>query len=174
MKLASFEAIVAALEDAGVRYLVAGGLAVNAHGYSRMTHDVDLVIQLNRENIIPAFRAMANLGYRPMVPITPEQFANAELRQKWITEKGMTVLNFHSDLHRLTPVDIFVTEPFDFDKEYNSALLGEVSRSLFVRFVSIPTLIAMKKVANRPLDAVDIQHLRWIQEELGKGVHEPR
>lgn len=33
MKLASIEAIVRALESAGVRYLVAGGVAVNAHGY---------------------------------------------------------------------------------------------------------------------------------------------
>ena len=43
MKLATFDAIVAALDGAGVRYLVAGGLAVNAHGYLRMTNDVDLV-----------------------------------------------------------------------------------------------------------------------------------
>ena len=37
MKLAAFEAIAAALRDARVRYLVAGGLAVNAHGYVRLT-----------------------------------------------------------------------------------------------------------------------------------------
>jgi len=45
MKLASFEAIARALDDAGVRYLVAGGLAVNAHGYLRFTKDVDIVVQ---------------------------------------------------------------------------------------------------------------------------------
>jgi hypothetical protein len=45
MKLASFEALTAALADAGVRYLVAGGLAVNAHGYQRFTKDVGVVIQ---------------------------------------------------------------------------------------------------------------------------------
>ena len=44
MKLASYEAVIAALNDAGVRYLVAGGLAVNAHGYLRFTHDLDLVV----------------------------------------------------------------------------------------------------------------------------------
>ncbi len=37
MKLTSFEALVAALESAGVRYLIAGGLAVVAHGYARFT-----------------------------------------------------------------------------------------------------------------------------------------
>ena len=40
MKLTSFEALAAALESAGVRYLVAGGLAVGAHGYLRFTKDV--------------------------------------------------------------------------------------------------------------------------------------
>lgn len=173
MKLASFEAIVAALEDAGVRYLVAGGLAVNAHGYSRVTFDVDLVVQLDRGNVVPTFRALATLGYRPMVPVTAEQFADSKVRQTWIEGKGMKVLNFKSELHALTAVDVFVTEPFDFEEEYNSALIGEVSRGLFVRFVSLPTLIAMKKAANRPLDLVDIQHLLWVQEELGKGIHEP-
>ena len=39
MKLASFEALVAALEAARVRYLVAGGLAVSAHGCLRYTRD---------------------------------------------------------------------------------------------------------------------------------------
>jgi len=34
-----------------------------------------------------------------------------------------------------------------------------------VRFVSLPTLIAMKEAANRPRDIDDVQHLRWIQLE---------
>lgn len=69
MKLASFEALVAALEDAGVRYLVAGGLAMNAHGYLRFARDVDLVIQLVPDTIEAAFRALSTLDYRPVVPI---------------------------------------------------------------------------------------------------------
>lgn len=40
MKLGSFDTLVRALDGAGVRYLVAGGLAVNAHGYLRFTRDV--------------------------------------------------------------------------------------------------------------------------------------
>ena len=105
MKLASFEAIVRALEKAGVRYLVVGGLAVNAHGYLRFTKDVDFVVQLIPDNIERAFAALGALGYRPTVPIMAEQFADAALRESWIRDKGMRVLLFWSDAHRETPID---------------------------------------------------------------------
>src|SRR2546426_9533672 len=39
-------------------------VAVNAHGYLRFTRDVDLVIQLDPDNVIAAFRAMEGIGYR--------------------------------------------------------------------------------------------------------------
>jgi predicted nucleotidyltransferase len=165
MKLAAFEAVAAALQDAGVRYLVAGGIAVNAHGYLRLTYDVDLVIQLKPDNIQPAFKALAGLSYRPTVPVTAEQFADATQRAQWIREKGMQVLNFHSDRHRPFTVDVFVSEPFDFDAEYQAAMRGELAPGLTVRFVTIPTLIAMKQLANRPRDLDDIEHLRLIMEE---------
>ena len=165
MRVASFEAIAAALRDGGVRYLVAGGLAVNAHGYLRLTYDVDLVIQLIPENIRLAFAALAGLGYRPSVPVTSEQFADPAQRAMWIREKGMQVLNFQSDLHRLVPVDVFIAEPFDFAREFEAAMQGELVPGLIVRFVSIPALIAMKQLANRPRDLDDVEHLRWILEE---------
>ena len=159
MKLASFEAVIRAFEQAGVRYLVAGGLAVNAHGLLRFTKDVDLVVQLLPENVERAFRALGKLGYRPMVPITAAQFADAHQRETWIREKGMQVLQFWSDAHRETPVDLFVTEPFAFDQEYERALIKPLGPTA-VRFVTIPTLIRMKEIAGRPQDRIDIEHLR--------------
>ncbi len=77
MRLASFEALVKALDSAKVRYLVAGGLAVNAYGYLRFTKDVDFVIQLSAANVETAFAAMLTAGYRPSVPITAEQFSQS-------------------------------------------------------------------------------------------------
>jgi hypothetical protein len=47
MKLGSVDVLVRALDSAGVRYLVAGGLAVNAHGYLRFTRDIDIVLHLS-------------------------------------------------------------------------------------------------------------------------------
>ncbi|MEX2517323.1 MAG: hypothetical protein WD572_10535 [Gammaproteobacteria bacterium] len=146
MKLDSFTALVSALEDAEVRYLIVGGLAVNAHGYSRFTKDVDCVIQLVPENIQRTFAALKTLEYKPLLPITAKQFADTSLRNSWIREKNMQVLQFWSDKHQATPVDIFVDEPFVFENEYNNALIKPLFGKLSVRFVTIETLIAMKKL----------------------------
>jgi len=160
MKLKSVEAIVEVLNGAKVRYLVVGGLAVIAHGYLRFTKDVDFVVQLRPDNIKRAFGALAALGYRPLVPITGEQFADASNRERWIREKGMMVLQLWSDHHRETPIDVFVTEPFDFDTEYEGALRKSLFGRFEVRVVSISTLIDMKVAAGRPEDVIDVEHLR--------------
>jgi len=167
MKLASFEAIVRALNDVKVRYLVAGGLAVNAHGYLRFTKDVDFVLHLVPDNIQRAFSALGSLGYRPSVPITAEQFADAELRQGWIREKNMTVLQLWSDNHFETPIDLFVSEPFSFSEEYDRALIKPLYEDIDVHFVSIPTLIEMKQAAGREQDRIDIEHLQMRLDDNG-------
>jgi len=164
MKLAAFETVAKTLHAAQVRYLVAGGLAVNAHGYVRLTMDIDLVIALDAGNIRQAFRALAEISYRPSVPIDAEAFAQPEQRKRWRDEKGMQVLNFHSDAFPGTSVDVFVYEPFDFVHEYDIALRGELLPGITARFVSVPTLIRMKQAAGRPRDLDDIQHLEWLQE----------
>jgi hypothetical protein len=159
VRLFSFESLVAALHAAGVRYLIAGGLAVNAHGYLRFTKDVDFVVQLVPENIERAFAALASLGYRPSVPVTSAQFADDTLRETWIRDKGMQVLQFWSETHRETPIDMFVREPFDFDEEYERALVKPLG-SIDVRFLSIAALVRMKEAAGRPQDRIDIDFLR--------------
>ncbi len=165
MRLAAFEEVTQALNAAGVSFLVAGGLAVNAHGYLRLTADIDLVIALDPANIHTAFEALAGIGYRPSVPIRVEQFADAGQRERWRNEKGMQVLNFFSDQHPETSVDLFVYEPFDFAAEYQAAFAADLRPGLPVRFVSISTLIRMKEAAGRPRDQDDIQHLRWLLED---------
>ena len=166
MRLSSFDALVSALQEANVRYLIAGGLAVNAHGYLRFTRDVDVVVRLHPDNIARAFAALGTLGYRPVVPVSAAQFADAPTRDAWIREKGMQVLQFWSDAHRETPVDMFVQEPFDFEDEYRSSLVKPLGRTE-VRFVTIPTLIRMKEAANRPQDRIDIEYLRKRLEDRG-------
>ena len=159
MEIRSIEKIVRALQEASVRYLVVGGLAVNAHGYSRMTRDIDLVIQLEPSNTQRGLEALLQAGYRLMIPESPEAFADPAKREKWRTEKGMIVLKLWSDEHRRTPVDVFVYEPFDFDREYDSAVWVEISPGLRAPIVSLPALLQMKREAGRPRDLEDINEL---------------
>jgi hypothetical protein len=165
VRLASVEALVNALNAAGVRFLVAGGLAVNAHGYLRFTKDADLVLDLEPVNVHRAFEALARLGYRPLVPVTAGSFADPALREQWIREKGMRVLQFWSDNHSETPVDAFVQEPFPFEEEYARALVKELAGAGPVRFVSLRTLIRMKEEAGRPEDRIDVEYLRMRLED---------
>ncbi len=159
MRKADFELIAQALNEAGTHFIVVGGIAVIEHGYGRNTHDVDLVIQLQPESVLTAFAALEQAGYTPRVPITPAQFASSELRRQLIEEKQMKVLNFWSDAHQATPLDVFVSEPFDFAKEYDRAIVREVRPGLTVRIVCLATLLQMKKNAGRPQDLADVDEL---------------
>lgn len=165
MKASSIEAIVTALNSAEAPYLVVGDLAVNAHGYGRATFDIDLVVDLSSGNVNALFEALGDLGYEPIVPVTATSFGDRATRDRWIEEKGMVVLQFHSDLHRETRVDVFAREPFDFPSEHEHALIEEIRPGLPVHFVALNTLITMKNSAGRAKDRDDIQNL----EMLGSG-----
>jgi hypothetical protein len=165
MKAASFELIVQALHDANVRYLTVGGIAVIAHGYVRLTVDVDLLIQLEPANIIAALRALERLGYRPTIPVTPEQFADGTLRQQWIAEKQMKVLKLYSEGHRETTIDVFVSDPLGFDAAYDRAVFHKLTDKLNVPICGYQDLVELKLLASRPKDLDDLDRLRKVRGE---------
>ena len=159
MEVRSIETVVKALNAAKVQYIIVGGVAVVAHGYERFTRDLDLVIGLERENITRGLKTLIGIGYKPRIPVTPEQFADPALRKEWRHDKNMVVLQLWSDEHKRTPIDVFVYEPFDFEKEFaravRQAVLGNVTAPVLHR----ETLIALKKSAGRSQDLADIEKL---------------
>jgi hypothetical protein len=70
MKL-DYKEIFNGLNQAGIDYLVVGGLAVNFHGIPRMTYDQDLMHLLEPENILKMVNQVAHWGYRPRAPVDP-------------------------------------------------------------------------------------------------------
>lgn len=166
MDRSSLETVIGALNAASVRYLIAGGLAVIAHGYLRLTKDLDLVLSLDPENARLGVTTLAALGYRPSVPVTLEDFADAGKRAEWARAKGATVLGLYSDSHRTLPIDLFIAEPFDFARAHREALREEVAPGHIAWFVSFDDLVAMKRVAGRPQDLADIHQLDEIRARL--------
>lgn len=152
--------MVKALNESSVEYLVVGGLAVNAWNFVRPTKDVDLVIRLRQDNLERALSALTKIGYRPFQPVTAQEMADPETRRIWRETKGMLVLKMWSDAHRDTPLDVFIEEPFDFNREYARAKPHELAAGLEVRVVTLGTLLKMKEQAGRPHDLEDIRMLR--------------
>jgi hypothetical protein len=159
MKVASLEAIFRALQEAEARYLVVGGIAVIAHGYVRLTKDLDLVLDLSTEALKRSLTVLEGLGYRPINPVPILDFADPDLRRDWAENRNMTVFNLVSDRFPDVAIDIFAKEPFQFDAEYARAETKEVAPQIWARVVSIPALIELKKVANRDQDRIDIGKL---------------
>jgi len=169
MERHSVEAIVRALNQAEVRYLIVGGLAVVAHGYVRFTADIDIVLDPEEAAMRRAVAALGTLGYRPRAPVPFEEFADAARRALWASEKGLTVFSAYSPEHAATEVDLFVETPFDFDRAYAGARSLEVAPGLVATFVGVADLIEMKRRAGRPQDLQDVENLRSLSDPGSNG-----
>jgi predicted nucleotidyltransferase len=164
MEKHSIESIVRSLNDHQVKYLIAGGLAVVAHGYVRFTSDIDLVLAMNRQNLTDAVAAFKALNYQPRAPVAFEQFADPECRRQWIEQKGITVFSLFSPDHPATEVDLFVDPPLAFADAYSRAMLLEVAPGIVASFCSLDDLIDLKSKADRPRDLDDIEQLQKLRE----------
>ena len=162
METSSVAAVFRALNDAGVRYVVVGGLAVLAHGILRATNDIDIVLGLEEDNVARATEALSALGFQPLVPVPLADLGRAERRRAWIEEKDAKVFHLFSDRHRTARVDIFLEEPFDLDEILGRALREEVAPGVVVPFIGLDDLVAMKLEAGRPQDLVDAEKLRRV------------
>ena len=150
-----------ALNAAGIRYVVVGGLATVLHGHARLTADVDFILDLEEEPAKKAIRALTAYGLRPRVPVDPEDFANQEIRRGWIRDKGMQVFSFFKADNPLLSVDVFVDHPIEFEGLYERSKTCDIG-SCSVRIASIRDLIHLKRLADRPRDREDIAQLQEI------------
>ena len=165
VKIKSLEDIFRTLQEAKARYLVVGGLAVIAHGYVRLTKDLDLVLDLSAEALPRALAALESLGYRPMIPVPLLDFANPDLRHDWTENRNMKVFNLVSDRYPDVVIDVFPKEPFAFEVEYARGEPKEVAPDVIAFVVSVSTLITLKEEADRERDRTDIDKLRKLYPE---------
>jgi predicted nucleotidyltransferase len=152
------ERVLAALEQAGVRYLIVGGVAVVLHGYLRTTLDLDLVLQLDPENLNRAMGAFDALGFRPQAPVPLSSFADPKNRESWARERNMTVFSLWNPDYLGLAVDLFVQEPFDFDAVYGRAVRVSLD-GVEATVLSRDDLVTMKRATGRPRDLEDIEAL---------------
>jgi predicted nucleotidyltransferase len=160
--------VLQSLNSAGVRFVVVGGVAVVLHGHPRFTADLDLIVDLEERAALAAIDALAGLGLQPRAPVDARMFANPETRRGWVEQKGMRVFTMWDPADPLREVDLFVDHPIPFDELWSRAELITLSFGA-VRVASIPDLIALKRLAGRPEDHLDIEALEAIEQERRRG-----
>jgi len=146
------------LENRQIKYLVAGGFAVNFHQVQRATVDLDLILHLEKDNILAFVKLMQELGLAPRLPVNAADFANPQMREKWINEKHMMVFSFFKSDNPFETIDLFVKEPAPFDELWARRFEAKAF-GLKIRVVGKADLIAMKKDTGREKDEFDIRQL---------------
>ncbi len=157
-------AIFRALNEAGVRYAVAGGTAVNLHGIPRMTYDIDLVLALEDKNLAAFVSLVEGWGFSPKIPVRISDLAVGEIRRGWIRDKNMKALNLVNERWAVSEIDVLVDPPVPIEEILARAKTFVLS-GVRVPAVEIDDLIAMKRDTGRAQDAADIRHLERIKEE---------
>ena len=155
--------VLEALSKNKIKYLVGGGLAVILHGAERFTHDIDIIISMNEENILTFNKVLKKLDYIPRVPVNPDDLANKDQVIKWINEKNMKVFSFFNKHDNLKVIDLLINHSLDFDKSYKERVVKKV-KDCEINLLSIDDLIRMKELAGRDKDKFDILELKKVKK----------
>lgn len=157
-----YDKVIRALNKNKVKYAVAGGVAVVLYGYTRLTLDLDLIVELSEKNLDKFFDTLYDLGYKPKVPVTKDEFKSKKKRQEWIRKKRMVVFSFFHLKDHLKLIDMFVTEPIKFSEIHKKINTIDL-KGLKVPVVSIGHLKKLKLLASRLKDLEDVRNLEEIQ-----------
>jgi predicted nucleotidyltransferase len=161
--VAYFQPILRALNDAKVEYVIVGGVATVLHGHLRVTADVDLVINLDRVNVVRTLDVLQRTGLRPRLPVDPSDFADPTVRADWVERRAMTVFSFYDPTNAVAGVDLFADDQQDFEGLWARSEMKPLG-DLIVRVCSLDDLIAMKTSADRGIDRQDIEALKRIRD----------
>lgn len=153
--------LLQALADAKVDYVLVGGLAVQLHGYLRATFDIDLVLAMNDENLARFIEVARTFGLAPVIPVPLDSLKNASQIDQWHREKGMLAFSLREPTVAGSVIDVLVRPDVGFDRLAENATIGHLFGRQ-VRIASINDLLAMKRIANRPKDRMDIAALEKI------------
>jgi predicted nucleotidyltransferase len=152
-----FAALIRALTDSGVEFVLVGGVAATVHGSTRLTRDVDVVYSRRADNLVRLVDALTPIhpylrGAPPGLPfLFDQQTLTAGLNFTLTTDVG----------------DLDLLGEIAGGGSY-AALMSHTARiQLFGRWchcLTIDQLIAVKRAAGRPRDLEVVAELELIRD----------
>ena len=150
------EKILDVLRRYGVPFVVIGGLAVNIHGFGRVTEDTDVVWLRSTQAEQALLRALAELD---------AYYIGDEIDPATKIERTMAVTPtyIHSTHIALLTTRLGFLDLFDFipgfPQEDVTQLMDSAVESAGVKYASLPWLRRMKTASGRQKDKLDLENL---------------
>ena len=148
------------LHERGIEHVVVGGFAVNAHGFNRVTKDLDIVPNPAGENLRKLAGALQDLNATVLdtgdfapeeLPADPTSAADLAMGGNFCLATDLGRLDVMQWLSGVDTDDLYA----EFDPE---AVEGTLD-GLPVRVCGLEHLRAMKRAAGRPQDLEDLRRL---------------
>ena len=148
MQFDDVKAVLHALTNERVDYVLVGGVAIGLHGFERATNDIDLFVRPTEENLFLLRRALHSVYQDPSI----EEITAADLAGDFPTIRyGPPGADFVIDiLSRLGD-----------EVQYDDLEFQEIDvDGVAVRVATPRTLYRMKRNTIRPIDRIDAEVLR--------------
>ena len=139
-----FKELLQSLNDNGVRYLVVGGYAVAQHGHPRYTKDIDIWVEMTKENAAKVVRALEQFG-----------FASLGLKESDFLEADQIIQLGYPP----SRIDILTTlSGVEFSECYPAHVTVNMD-GVPVDFIDLGNLKKNKKATGRHQDLADLENL---------------
>lgn len=141
-----FRDFIQALNRNNVEYILVGGYAVILHGYRRVTGDMDIWVNRNKDNYSKLTKAFAQFGL-PVFDMTESKFLDVDAVDVFSFGRPPVSIDIITRLKGVEFNDAF-SQSVQFDED-----------GLSIRFLHLNNLIQAKKAAGRHKDLDDIEKL---------------
>lgn len=141
-----FQDFIKSLNDANVKYVLVGGYSVIYHGFSRTTGDLDIFVEVSRENYTRLKKAFSKFGLS-LFDMTESNF---------LLNNEMEVFSFGR-----SPVSIDIIKKItgiSFVEVYENAI-EDVFEGIPMRIIHINDLKKNKSSTGRAKDMNDLENL---------------
>ena len=140
-----FKEFVELLVKHKAEYLIVGGYAVGVHGYPRYTGDLDIWLNITKENAMRILQAVNEFGFGSFNLTVEDLMLEGNVIQMGYPPLRIDLLN-HID-------------GVSFNECYANRKVIEIDK-LAVNFISYADLLKNKRASNRPQDAADLDNLQ--------------
>lgn len=148
-----FERLLARLAEAGVHFVLVGGLAVALNGYVRLTEDVDILVEPSGANVRRLLDCLADFGEGFARELNPGDFSDEEGAVRIVEETEQCQIDIFTRMAGHRYVDIVA-----------DAVRCSVGARKILH-ASRAALIRLKSASVREKDRLDVAALRRLEED---------